>query len=31
MRLDRREGKRMDDLSDDEIAELNRAHLERRG
>jgi putative membrane protein len=31
MRLDRREGKRMDDLSDEAIAELNRAHLERRG
>jgi len=30
MRLDRREGKRMDDLTDEEVEELNRAHLERR-
>lgn len=31
MRLDRREGKKIDDLSDEELEALNRAHLERRG
>jgi putative membrane protein len=31
MHLDRREGKRMDDLTDEEVAELTRAYLERRG
>ncbi|WP_314146516.1 cytochrome c oxidase assembly protein [uncultured Leifsonia sp.] len=31
MRLDRREGKQLDELSDEEMAALTRAHLERRG
>ena len=31
MRLDRREGKRLDDLSDEEMAERTRDHLSRRG
>jgi cytochrome c oxidase assembly factor CtaG len=30
MRLDRREGKRLDDLSDEEMAELTRQHLDQR-
>lgn len=30
MRLDRREGRRLDELSDDEMEELTRAHLSRR-
>lgn len=31
MRLERTEGKRYDDLSDDELAELTRRHLRQRG
>ena len=31
MRLDRREGTRLDSLSDDEMAELTRQHLQSRG
>jgi cytochrome c oxidase assembly factor CtaG len=31
MRLDRREGRRLDELSDEEMAELTRRHLSRRG
>ena len=30
MRLDRREGKRLDELSDEEMAELTRRHLDQR-
>lgn len=30
MRLDRREGKRLDELTDEQMAELTRAHLARR-